>query len=95
MAKVKPLGDKILVKPLEAELKSKGGIVLPESAQEKPQEGKVLAVGDGKWIEGKKVPLDVKVGQKVLFTKYAPNEITIDGEELFILEEKDILAIVE
>lgn len=91
---LKPLGANILVRPLEAVEVSKGGIVLPDTAKEKPQEGEVLAIGTGKWIEGKLVPLDVKVGDKVLFTKYAPNEIKLDGEELYILEEKDVLAIV-
>jgi len=89
-----PLGSNVLVRPLESVQMSKGGIVLPDSAKEKPQEGEVLAVGKGKWIEGKLVPLDVAIGDKVLFTKYAPNEVKVDGEELYILEEKDILAIV-
>lgn len=88
-----PLGSNVLVRPLESVQMSKGGIVLPDSAKEKPQEGEVLAVGKGKWIEGKLVPLDVAIGDKVLFTKYAPNEVKVDGEELYILEEKDILAI--
>jgi len=89
-----PLGSNVLVRPFENVQMSKGGIVLPDSAKEKPQEGEVLAIGTGKWIEGKLVPLDVKVGDKVLFTKYAPNEVKVDGEELYILEEKDILAII-
>lgn len=93
-SKLKPLGSNVLVRPLENVQMSKGGIVLPDSAKEKPQEGEVLAVGAGKWIEGKLVPLDVAIGDKVLFTKYAPNEVKVDGEELYILEEKDILAII-
>jgi chaperonin GroES len=92
-SKLTPLGSNVLVRPLESVQMSKGGIVLPDSAKEKPQEGEVLAVGKGKWIEGKLVPLDVAIGDKVLFTKYAPNEVKVDGEELYILEEKDILAI--
>ncbi len=93
-SKLTPLGSNVLVRPLENVQMSKGGIVLPDSAKEKPQEGEVLAIGTGKWIEGKLVPLDVVIGDKVLFTKYAPNEVKVDGEELYILEEKDILAIV-
>lgn len=92
---IKPLGDKILVRALESEDKTKGGILLPDSAKEKPQEGKVLAVGSGKWIEGKQVPLDVKVGDKVLFSKYGGDEIKINGEELKIIKEEDILGIIE
>lgn len=93
--KIKPLGDKILVKPLESEEKTKGGILLPDTAKEKPQEGEVLAVGQGKWMEGKLVPLAVKAGDKVLFTKYGGDEIKIDGEELKIIKEEDILGIIE
>ncbi len=95
--KIKPLGDRILVKPLEPEEKTKGGIVLPDTAKEKPQEGKVVAVGKGKSTEeGKNVPLEVKVGDKVLYGKYSGTEITTkDGEEYLILREEDILAIVE
>lgn len=92
---IKPLGDRILVRPLESEEKTKGGIVIPDTAKEKPQEGEVLSVGDGKWIEGKKVPLDVKKGDKILFSRYGGDEIKIEGEELKILKEEDILAIIE
>lgn len=92
--KIKPLSDKILVKPLK-EKETKSGIVLPESAKEKPQEGEVLAVGEGKWQEGKRVPLSVKAGDKVLFKQYGGEEIKVEGEELKILEEEDILAIIE
>lgn len=94
--KVKPLHDRVLVVRIEEEEKTKGGIIIPDSAKEKPQEGKVVAVGDGKYLDnGTKVPLSVKVGDKVLFGKYAGTEIKIEGEEHLILREDDILAIVE
>ncbi|MBU7008638.1 co-chaperone GroES [Phosphitispora fastidiosa] len=93
---VKPLGDRILVKPLAAEEKTASGIVLPDTAKEKPQQGEVLAVGSGRLLEnGQKVDLEVKVGDKVIYSKYAGNEIKIDGEECMIMNERDILAIVE
>jgi len=93
---VKPLGDRILVKPLAAEEKTASGIVLPDTAKEKPQQGEVLAVGSGKLLEnGQKVDLEVKVGDKVIYSKYAGNEIKIDGEECMIMSERDILAIVD
>lgn len=94
---LKPLGDRIIVKPLEAENKSKGGIVLPDSAKEKPQEAKVVAVGKGKILENGSVQApEVKVGDKVLYGKYTGNEITTkEGEELLILREEDILAIIK
>ena len=96
MAKLRPLGDKILVKRVEAETKTKSGIVLPDTAKEKPQEGKVIAVGPGKVNdEGKKIALDVKAGDKVLFGKYSGNEIKIDNVEHLIMREDDILAIIE
>jgi len=94
--KVKPLGDRILVKPLAAEEKTASGIVLPDTAKEKPQQGEVLAVGSGKLLEnGQKVALEVQVGDKVIYSKYAGNEIKIDGDECMIMSERDILAIVE
>jgi len=95
--KIKPLGDRILVKPLEPEEKTKGGIVLPDTAKEKPQEGKVIAVGKGKTTEdGKTIPLEIKVGDRILYGKYSGTEITTkDGEEYLILREEDVLAIVE
>jgi chaperonin GroES len=94
---IKPLGDRIVVKPLEAENKSKGGIVLPDTAKEKPQEAKVVAVGKGKVLEsGALQAPEVKVGDKVIFGKYSGNEfITKEGEELLILREEDILAIIK
>jgi chaperonin GroES len=94
--KVRPLHDRIIVKRLEEEEKTKGGIIIPDSAKEKPIEGKVIAVGDGKIKEnGTKIPLDVKKGDRVLFTKYAGTEIKIDGEEHLMMKEDDILAIIE
>ncbi len=94
---IKPLGDRIVVKPLEAEAKSRGGIVIPDSAKEKPQEGKVVAVGKGKVLESGSIQApEVKVGDKVLYGKYSGNEITTkDGEELLIMREEDILAIIK
>lgn len=96
MAKLRPLGDKILVKRLEAETKTKSGIVLPDSAKEKPKQGTIIAVGEGKRLEnGNRAPVNVKKGDKILFTSYAGTEIKIDGEELMIMSEDDVLAIVE
>jgi chaperonin GroES len=95
MATLKPLGDKIIVRPVAKEEKSKAGIILPETVEEKPQEGVVTAVGTGKLVEGKLMPLEVKVGDRVIFTKYSPTEFKIDGEEFLILSESDILAILE
>jgi len=93
---VKPLGDRVLIKALEREEKTKSGIVLPDTAKEKPQEGRVIAIGSGKMLDnGTKVPLEVQVGQKVIFSKYAGTEVKIDGEEMMILNERDVLAIVE
>ena len=94
--KIKPLGDRVLIKALEREEKTKSGIVLPDTAKEKPQEGRVLAVGSGKTLDnGTKVALEVQVGQKVIFSKYAGTEVKLDGEEMMILNERDILAVVE
>jgi len=95
-AKVKPLNDKVLVKRLEAEEVTKGGIVLPDTAKEKPKEGRVLAIGDGKLLEtGKRAPFQVKVNDRVLFSSYAGTEIKIEGEEFLILSEDDVLAVIE
>jgi chaperonin GroES len=91
--KLQPLGDRIVVKPIEREEVTKGGIVLPDTAKEKPQEGKVLAVGPGRLSEdGKRIAMDVKVGDVVLYVKYGGTEIKVDDEELIILRESDILA---
>ena len=94
--KVRPLHDRIIVKRLEEEERTKGGIIIPDTAKEKPIEGKVIAVGDGRINEdGKKIPLDVKKGDRVLFVKYGGTEIKIDGEEHLMMKEDDILAIIE
>ena len=94
--KVRPLYDRLIVKRLEEEEKTKGGIIIPATAKEKPVEGKVIAVGAGKLKEdGTKIPMDVKVGDRVLFAKYGGTEIKMDGEEYLIMREDDILAIVE
>ncbi|QSZ26949.1 co-chaperone GroES [Aceticella autotrophica] len=93
--KLKPLGDRVVVKPIEADEVTKGGIVLPGTAKEKPQQGEVLAVGSGEYIDGKKVELEVKVGDKVIFSKYAGTEVKLDGQEYLLLKQSDILAIVE
>jgi chaperonin GroES len=91
-----PLNDKLVVQRLEAEEKTAGGIVLPDTAKEKPKQGKVLSVGDGKLLEsGKRAPFQVKEGDRVLFTSYAGNEVTIDGKEYLIMTEDDVLAIVD
>ncbi len=92
---IKPLGERLVLKVLESEEKTKSGIVLPDTAKEKPQMGKVLAVGSGKVLDnGEKLPLEVKVGDQVLFAKYAGTEVKLDGEEYMVLKESDILAIV-
>ena len=95
MSKIRPLHEKVLVKRLEEDEISKGGIIIPDSAKEKPSEGKVIAVGNGRISDdGKVTPLDVKVGDKVLFGKYSGTEVKIDGEELLIMGEDNILAVV-
>jgi chaperonin GroES len=94
--KIRPLQDRVIVKRLEEEEKTKGGIIIPDTAKEKPQEGKVIAVGKGKVTEdGKVIPLDVKVGDKILFGKYSGTEIKIEGVEHLIMKEEDILGIIE
>ena len=94
--KLKPLSDHVVIKPLEAEEKTAGGIVLPDSAKEKPKQGKVLSLGEGKRLDnGQRAAFQVKEGDRVLFTSYAGNEVTIDGEEYLIMTEDDILAVVE
>lgn len=92
---LRPLGDRVVVKRIEEEAKTKGGIVLPDTAKEKPQKGKVIAVGSGRLLDnGTKVPLEVKQGDTVVFAKYGGTEIEIDGEEYIILSERDLLAVV-
>ncbi|MCX8014531.1 MAG: co-chaperone GroES [candidate division WOR-3 bacterium] len=93
--KIKPLGDRIVVERIEEEVK-KGGIIIPDTAKEKPQQGKVIAVGDGRFDEnGKRIPMDVKKGDIILFGKYAGNEVKIDDKEYLIMREDDVLAIIE
>jgi len=94
--KIRPLHDRVIVKRIEEEEKTKGGIIIPDTAKEKPIEGKVMAAGNGKILEnGKKVPLEVKVGDRILFGKYAGTEVKIEGEEHLIMREDDIIAIVD
>jgi chaperonin GroES len=94
--KVRPLHDRLIVKRLEEEEKTKGGIIIPDTAKEKPIEGKVIAVGKGKITEdGTKIPMEVKKGDRILFAKYAGAEVKIDGEEHLIMKEDDVLAIIE
>ncbi len=92
---IQPLADRVVVKPLEQESKTKSGIIIPDTAKEKSQKGKVLAKGPGKYEEGKLVPLSVKIGDVVLYKEYGGDEIKLDGEEVMILKEEDILAILE
>jgi len=92
--KVKPLHDKVVVKPLAAEQKTASGIVIPDTAKEKPAQGEIVAVGPGKVKDGKTIPMQVKVGDRVLYSKYSPQEVKIDGEELLIISEEEILAVV-
>jgi len=89
---LEPLGDRVIVEPGESEETTASGIVIPDTAKEKPQEGKVLAVGPGRWEEGKLIPLDVKVGDIVIYSKYGGTEVKIKGKEYLILSERDILA---
>ena len=93
---LKPLGDRILVQRVEAETKTKGGIVLPDTAKEKPKEGKVIAIGPGRVLDsGENAPVAVKEGDKVIFSSYAGTEVKIDGEEYLIIKEDDVLAVME
>jgi chaperonin GroES len=94
--KLKPLGGRVIVEPIEQEEMTAGGIILPETAKEKPQEGKILAAGPGDRNEdGERIPMEVKVGDKVLYAKYGGTEVKLDGKKLLILKENDILAVVE
>ena len=92
---VRPLADRVIVKPIEVEEKTKSGIMLPDTAKEKPQEGEIVAVGPGRYEDGKLIPMNVKQGDRVLFAKYAGTEIKLDGEEYLIMRESDILGIIE
>ena len=93
--KLRPLGDRVVVKPLPREEQTRSGIFLPDTAKEKPQEGEIIAAGPGKLDEGKRQQMDVKVGDKVLYAKYAGTEFKLEDDELLILSEKDILAVLE
>lgn len=93
--KLKPLADRVILKQLDAEEKTKGGIILASTAKEKPQEAEIIAVGEGAIVDGKLVPMQVKTGDKVIYSKYSGTEVKIDGEEFIIVKESDILAIVE
>ena len=92
---IKPLGDRVVIKAVESEETTKSGIVLPGTAKEKPMQGEVLAVGSGEIVDGKKVPLELKVGDKVIYSKYAGTEVKIDGDEYLILRQSDVLAIIQ
>ncbi len=92
---IKPLEDRILVKPLDAEQTTASGLVIPDTAKEKPQEGEVLAVGPGRFEDGQRLPLDVKVGDKVIYSKYGGTEVKYNGEEYLILSARDVLAVLE
>ena len=92
---LKPLGDRLVVKPLEQEEEKKGGIIIPDTAKEKPEKGEVLAIGPGKLLEnGQRAVLEVKMGDKIIFQKYGGHELKIDGQELMILREEDVMAVV-
>lgn len=94
--KIRPLNDRVVVKRIEAEEKTRSGIIIPDNAKEKPQQGEVLAVGPGRWDEDgeKRIKPDVKVGDKILFGKWSATEVKIEGEELLVMEEKDIIAVL-
>ena len=94
--KLRPLHDRILVKRVEEETTTKGGIIIPDSAKEKPAEGKVISVGNGKLDEnGKRIPLDIKKGDRILFSKYGGTEVKVDGEEYLIMREDDVLGVID
>ena len=92
--KVSPLADRVVIKALEETEQMRGGLYIPDTAKEKPQQGEIVAVGPGRFDEGKRVPMDLKVGDKVLYGKYSGTEVTIDGEQLLILRESDVLAVI-
>ena len=93
-AKVSPLADRVVIKPLEESETMRGGLYIPDTAKEKPQQGEIVAVGPGKYEDGKLVPMGVKVGDKVLYGKYSGTEVTIEGDQLLILRESDVLAVI-
>ena len=92
--RVRPLNDRVIVKRIQEEEKTKGGIIIPDTAKEKPQEGQIIAVGPGKRDDGKVIALDIKAGDRVLFAKYSGTEIKLDGEELLIMKESDIMGVL-
>ena len=92
---IKPLEDRVLVKPLDAEQTTASGLVIPDTAKEKPQEGEVLAVGPGRFEDGQRLPLDVAVGDKVIYSKYGGTEVKYDGQDYLILSARDVLAVIE
>ena len=92
--KASPLADRVVVRPIEEAEQKRGGLFIPDTAKEKPQQGEVLAVGPGRYDEGKRVPLEVKVGDKILYGKYSGTEVTVDNEPVLILRESDILAVI-
>lgn len=92
---IKPLGDRVVIRVVESEETTKSGIVLPGTAKEKPMQGEVLAVGSGEMVDGKKVPLELKVGDRVIYSKYAGTEVKMDGKEFLILRQNDVLAVLE
>src|SRR5512145_2808951 len=92
--KVTPLADRVVIKPLEEAETMRGGLYIPDTAKEKPQQGEIVAVGPGRFEEGERVPMDVKVGDKVLYGKYSGTEVTLEGEQVLILRESDVLAVI-
>src|SRR5512145_2992061 len=92
--KVTPLADRVVIKPLEEAETMRGGLYIPDTAKEKPQQGEIVAVGPGRFEDGKRVPMEVKAGDKVLYGKYSGTEVTVDGEQVLILRESDVLAII-
>ena len=93
--KIKPLSDRVVIKAIEAIQKTSSGIVIPDTAKEKPAQGEVMAIGPGKVKNGKNIPMSVKIGDKVLYSKYSPQEVKVDGKEYLIISEEDILAVIQ
>ena len=92
--KVSPLADRVVIKPMEEAEQMRGGLYIPDTAEEKPQQGEIVAVGPGRHEDGKRIPMEVKVGDKVLYGKYSGTEVTVDGQQVLILRESDVLAVV-